>query len=100
MEQTGHFYNSRACSATDSHETYRSSAMRSLFFLFINLVTATQDGYDYIIVGGGTGGLVVANRLFENPGVPVLIVKAGASVPDNKNVTNIDRYAAAFNTRR
>ena len=64
--------------------------MRFVCILFINLVTATQDAYDYIIVGGGTGGLVVANRLFENPGVPVLIVKARAPVLDNKNVMDVD----------
>ena len=29
MEQTGHFYNSRDCSATDSHETY--SAQLDIF---------------------------------------------------------------------
>lgn len=30
------------------------------------------QAYDYVIVGGGLGGLVVANRLSENPDISVL----------------------------
>lgn len=33
-------------------------------------VNDLQDAYDYIVVGGGTSGLVVANRLSENPDSP------------------------------
>ncbi|KAK0716111.1 hypothetical protein B0H67DRAFT_601463 [Lasiosphaeris hirsuta] len=34
--------------------------------------------YDYVIVGGGTSGLTVADRLTENPHTTVLVLEAGS----------------------
>ncbi|KAF1818970.1 GMC oxidoreductase [Dissoconium aciculare CBS 342.82] len=46
--------------------------------------------YDYIIVGGGTCGLVLANRLTENSSVTVAVVEAGQTQYNNPKVIQID----------
>ncbi|KAK4552242.1 hypothetical protein LTR86_010596 [Recurvomyces mirabilis] len=36
-----------------------------------------RSTYDYVVIGGGTSGLVVANRLTEDPSIDVLVIEYG-----------------------
>jgi choline dehydrogenase-like flavoprotein len=52
----------------------------------------TSQSYDFVVVGGGTAGLVVAARLTENPNVTVGVIEAGENLMDDKNVSTPSLY--------
>ncbi|KAL9091213.1 MAG: hypothetical protein Q9159_001508 [Coniocarpon cinnabarinum] len=57
-----------------------------------------ESAFDYVIVGGGTSGLVLANRLSADPSVSVAVIEAGSSQRDNPNVTSLGSYGRALGT--
>ncbi|MEU1434333.1 GMC family oxidoreductase N-terminal domain-containing protein [Streptomyces sp. NPDC005786] len=51
-----------------------------------------MTAYDYVIVGGGTAGSVIASRLTENPDVTVALIEGGPSDVGRDDVLTLRRW--------
>ncbi len=69
--------------STHSHTFAVQAALSKLRFL--------QMEFDYVIVGGGSAGCVLANRLSADPSVKVLLLEAGG--PDTSRLIH---YPAGY----
>jgi choline dehydrogenase len=69
---------------------YRRNFIRSAAAISVGLAVSpfttvgksAKKGFDYIIIGAGSSGCVIANRLTENAAINVLLLEAGG--PDTK----------------
>jgi hypothetical protein len=70
--------------------------------LFLALIQAVrtaayvQQAFDYVIVGGGPAGLIVANRLSADPEVTVAVIEAGDSAYNNPNVSYVPQSITEY----
>lgn len=76
-----------------------SASMKTLFIApFLLLHARASESYDYIVIGAGTSGLVIANRLSEDASVTVAVIEPGADERDNPLVTDPTKFGQAFGT--
>ncbi|KAK7755135.1 hypothetical protein SLS62_002950 [Diatrype stigma] len=69
-----------------------------ILFTWCSSIARCDTAFDYVIAGAGTCGLVLANRLSEDPHVRVAVIEAGDDVRNNPNVTEITAFGNALNT--
>lgn len=64
----------------------------------VKATTPPASNFDYVIIGGGTCGLLLANRLSEDPSTTVAVIEPGQDVRTNPNVTDPDNFTVPFDT--
>jgi choline dehydrogenase-like flavoprotein len=60
--------------------------------------TSNALEFDFVIIGGGTSGLVIANRLSELPHITVAVIEPGDEQRTNPNVTSVNNFPLALDS--
>ncbi|KAK0219879.1 hypothetical protein IW262DRAFT_1460990 [Armillaria fumosa] len=68
--------------------------------LFVEISDVDRKTFDYVVVGGGTTGLVLAARLSENASVSVLVLEAGEANLDDSLIMRPGQYGHTFGKPR
>jgi choline dehydrogenase-like flavoprotein len=55
--------------------------------------------FDYLIIGGGTAGLVVAARLSENPNITVGVIEAGPAAFDEPLINIPGKFGESLGSK-
>lgn len=58
----------------------------------------TSNSFDFVVVGGGTAGLVLASRLSEDTNLQVLVIEAGKDLTADSRVNVPFMSSALVNT--
>ncbi|CBQ67832.1 related to Choline dehydrogenase [Sporisorium reilianum SRZ2] len=77
---------------TPSSSSSGPSARERLASLASHLLPGGNTEFDYVIVGGGTAGAVLANRLTEDRNVSVAVIEGGPTDVGNDMVLDLRRW--------
>ena len=61
--------------------------------------TVVQNAFDYIVVGAGSSGCVLANRLSAEPSVRVLLLEAGGPTGNDPSITTPGRWVTLLGSQ-